>query len=190
MVCYHLLLEGIFLIQGPNPHLLCLLHWQADSLPATSATWEDHTHTHTHTHKHTHSLFCTPKLIQSYVLLLAAKSLQLCPTLCNPRDSSPPGLPVPGILQARTLEWAAISFSNAWKWNVKLKSLSRSRLLVTPGTARNPMDRSWPHGLQPTRLLRPWIFQARVLEWGAIAFSEVMCYLYLNKIRENKGEKR
>ena len=104
---------GIFLIQGPNPHLLCLLHWQADSLPATSATWEDHTHTHTHTHTYTHSLFCTPKLIQSYVLLLAAKSLQLCPTLCNPRDSSPPGLPVPGILQARTLEWAAISFSNA-----------------------------------------------------------------------------
>ena len=45
----------------------------------------------------------------------AAKSLQLCPTLCNPIDDSPPGSPVPGILQARTLEWVAISFSNAWK---------------------------------------------------------------------------
>ena len=54
----------------------------------------------------------------------AAKSLQLCPTLCNPIDGSPPGSPVPGILQARTLEWGAISFSNAWKWKVKVKSLS------------------------------------------------------------------
>ena len=65
----------------------------------------------------------------------AAKSLQLCPTLCNPRDGSPPGYPVPGILQARTLEWVAISFSNAWKWKVKVKSLSRVRLLATPWTA-------------------------------------------------------
>ena len=55
---------------------------------------------------------------------LAAKSLQSCPTLCNPRDGSPPGSPVPGILQARTLEWVAVSFSNAWKWKVKVKSLS------------------------------------------------------------------
>ena len=47
----------------------------------------------------------------------AAKSLQLCPTLCNPIDGSPIGSPVPGILQARTLEWVAISFSNAWKWS-------------------------------------------------------------------------
>ena len=64
----------------------------------------------------------------------AAKSLQLCPTLCYPIDSSPPGSPVPGILQARTLEWVAISFSNAWKWKVKVKSLSRVRLLATPRT--------------------------------------------------------
>ena len=54
----------------------------------------------------------------------AAKSLQLCPTLCDPRDGSPPGSPVPGILQERTLEWVAISFSNAWKWKVKGKALS------------------------------------------------------------------
>ena len=64
----------------------------------------------------------------------AAKSLQSCPTLCNPRDGSPPGFPIPGILQARTLEWVATSFSNAWKWKVKVKSLSRVRLLVTPWT--------------------------------------------------------
>ena len=65
----------------------------------------------------------------------AAKSLQLCPTLCDPIDGSPPGSPVPGILQARTLQWVVISFSNAWKWKVKVKLLSRVRLLATPWTA-------------------------------------------------------
>ena len=65
----------------------------------------------------------------------AAKSLQSCPTLCDPIDGSPPGSIVPGILQARTLEWVAISFSNAWKWKVKGKLLSRVRLLATPWTA-------------------------------------------------------
>ena len=64
----------------------------------------------------------------------AAKSLQLCPTLRDPIDGSPPGSPIPGILQARTLEWVAISFSNAWKWKVKVKLLSRVRLLATPWT--------------------------------------------------------
>ena len=87
-----------------------------------------------------------------------AKSLQSCPALRNPRDGSPPGSPVRGILQARTLEWVAISFSNAWKWKVKVKSLSRVRL-------SDPMDCRLPgssiHG----------IFQARLLEWGATAFS-------------------
>ena len=89
----------------------------------------------------------------------AAKSLQLCPTLCDPTDGSPPGSAVPGILQARALEWVAISFSNAWKWKVKVKSLSKFL------TLRDPMDCSLPgssvHG----------IFQARVLKWVAIAFS-------------------
>ena len=65
----------------------------------------------------------------------AAKSLQSCLTLCDPIDSNPLGSSVPGILQARILEWVAISFSNAWKWKVKGKSLSRARLLVTPWTA-------------------------------------------------------
>ena len=65
----------------------------------------------------------------------AAKSLQSCPTLCDLIDGSPWGSPVPRILQARTLKWVAISFSNAWKWKVKVKSLSRVRLLATPWTA-------------------------------------------------------
>ena len=65
----------------------------------------------------------------------AAKLLQSCPTLCDPIDGSPPGSPVPGILQARTLEWVAISFSNAWKWKVKVKSLSHVQLLAIPWTA-------------------------------------------------------
>ena len=65
----------------------------------------------------------------------AAQSLQLCPTLCDPIDCSPPSSIIPGILQARTLEWVAISFSNAWKWKVKVKLLSRVRLLATPWTS-------------------------------------------------------
>ena len=88
----------------------------------------------------------------------AAKSLQSCPTLCDPIDSSPPGSPIPAILQARTLEWVAISFSN-----VKVKSESEAAQLCP--TLSDPMDCSLPgssvHG----------IFQARVLEWAAIAFS-------------------
>ena len=64
----------------------------------------------------------------------AAESLQSCPTLCDPIDGSPPGSPVPGTLQARTLEWIAISFSSAWNWNVKVKSLSCVRLFETPWT--------------------------------------------------------
>ena len=64
-----------------------------------------------------------------------AKSLQSCPTLCDPIDGRPPGSPVPGILQAKTLEWVAISFSSAWKWKAKGKSLSRVWLLATPRTA-------------------------------------------------------
>ena len=74
-------------------------------------------------------------LICSFPAAAAAKSLQSCPTLCDPIDGSLPGSPIPGILQARTLECVAISFSNAWKSKVKVKLLSRVRLLVTPWTA-------------------------------------------------------
>ena len=85
------------------------------------------------------SLFFKSSLSGFFTLLLsaavAAKSLQSCPTLCDPIDGSPPGSPVPGILQARTLEWVAISFSNVWKWKVKVKSLSRVPPSATPWTA-------------------------------------------------------
>ena len=90
----------------------------------------------------------------------AAKSLQSCPTLCDPIDGSPLGSSVPGILQARTLERVAISFSNAWKWKVKVKSLSHVRLCVTPSTEK------------PTRVLRPWIFQARY--WSGLPLPSPM----------------
>ena len=102
--------------------------------------------------------------VYSMLLLLSCFS--------NPRGGSPPGSPVPGILQARTLEWVAISFSSAWKWKVKVKSLS-----LYP-TFSDPMDCSLPgssiHG----------IFQARVLEWGAIAFS-IMSIVYMITKRQN-----
>ena len=74
-------------------------------------------------------------LRSSSLMLCYAKSLQSCPTLCDPRDGSPPGSPIPWILQARTLGWVAIYFSNAWKWKVKGKSLSHVRLLATPWIA-------------------------------------------------------
>jgi len=89
-----------------------------------------------------------------YPAAAAAESLQSCPALCDPRDGSPPGSPIPGILQARTLEWVAISFSNAWKWKVKL--LSRVRL-------SDPMDCSPPgssvHGTFQARVQRKPLFK-------------------------------
>ena len=91
------------------------------------------------------SVWCSPGLETAAYFLIpslqrehaaaAAKLLQSCPTLCDTTDGSPPGSPVPGILQARTLEWVAIYFSNAWKWKVKVKLLSRVRLFATPWTA-------------------------------------------------------
>ena len=97
----------------------------------------------------------------------AAKSLQSCLTLCNPIDSSSQGSPIPGILQARTLEWVAISFSNAWKWKVKVKSLSRVQLCATPwtvahqappsmGFSRQEYWRGWPLP-SPIYFLDEWI---------------------------------
>ena len=103
---------GALATQGLNLHFLHLLHWQVGSLP-----------------------LALPGNPSEDAAAAAAKSLQLCPTLCNPIDGSPPGSPIPGILQARTLEWVAISFSNAWKWKVKVKSFSRVWLFATPWTA-------------------------------------------------------
>ena len=92
-----------------------------------------------HLKKNTLVYFSQPVLKEErkhiLVAAAAAKSRQSCPTLCNPIDGSPPGSPIPGILQARTLEWVAISFSNAWKWKVKVKLLSRVWLFGTPWTA-------------------------------------------------------
>ena len=82
-----------------------------------------------------HILLCNKFLKSKLLLAAAAKVLQSCLILCNPIDGSPPDSPVPGILQARTLEWVAISFSNAWKWKVKVKSPSHVWLLMTPWTA-------------------------------------------------------
>ena len=83
----------------------------------------------------------------------AAKSFQSCLTLCDPIDGSPPGSPIPGTLQARTLEWVAISFSNAWKWEVEVKSLSCVRLLATPWTAAHQAPPSMGFSCRQTLLL-------------------------------------
>ena len=100
-----------------------------------------------------------PELLPFRLFAFAvAKSLQSCPTLCDPIDGSPPGSPVPGILQARTLEGFAISFSNAWKWKW-------SHLVVS--------DSSRPHELQPTRLLRPWDFPGKSTGVGCHC---LLCY--------------
>ena len=121
-----------------------------------------------------------------------AKSFQSCPTLCDPIDGSPPGSAIPRILQARTLEWVAISFSNAWKWKMKGKSLSRVWLFVTPWTAAYQAPPSMGFSRQeywsglplpspkvtqscPT-LAAPWIIhgilQARIPEWGSLSLLQ------------------
>ena len=106
------------------------------------------------------ALIVNKRVWNAVVAAAVAKSLQWCPTLCDPIDGSPPGSPIPGILQTKKLEWVAISFSNAWKWKVKVKLLSRVRLL----------------GLQPTRLFRPWDFQGKSTGVGC------HCLLYWNAV--------
>ena len=96
------------------------------------------------------------------------KSCQSCPTLCDPIDCSPPGSAIPGILQAKTLEWVAISFSNAWKEKWKW--------------SRSVVSDSWrPHGLQPTRLLRPWDFPGESTGVGCHCLLQIVfvTHLYL-----------
>ena len=103
----------------------------------------------------------------------APKSLHLCPTLWDPKDGSPPGSTVPGILQARTLKWVAISFSNAWKWKVKVKSLSHVWLFATPWTAAYQAPPSMGFSRQ------------EYLEWVAIAFSGYEPYFIGNSLRKD-----
>ena len=106
----------------------------------------------------------------------AAKSLQSCPTLCDPIDSSAPGSPVSGILQARTLEWVAISFSNAWKWKVKVKLLSRVRLLATPWIAAHQAPPSMGFSRQeywsglPLTDLAYWEGRENFAHWERLGF--------------------
>ena len=104
----------------------------------------------------------------------------MCPILCDPMDSSPPGSFVPGILQARTLEWAAISFSSAWKWKVKVKPLSHVRLLATPWTAAHEVP--------------PFMGFSRQECWSGlplpslIAYSIIVCLIFgWRKTYINKG---
>ena len=105
----------------------------------------------------------------------AAKLLQSCPTLCDPIDGSPPGSPVPGILQARTLEWVAISFSNAWKWKVKGKSLSSVQLLATPWTAayQAPLSMGF----------------ARQEYWSGVPLPSLICRWHHPYSRKRRGTK-
>ena len=115
-------------------------------------------------------------------MLCYAKSLQSCPTLCDPTDGSPPGSPVPGILQTRTLEWVAISFSNAWKWKVKVKSLSRVWLLATPWTAAYQAPPSMGFSRQEywsgVPLPSPNLYLGRGNKWVAAAdFATIKVWL-------------
>ena len=128
IVCQFLVKLNIYLSYDPGIPLLNIFSREIKHM------WP-----HRNLHMNVHSNFKqeSNKLKQpiQHVAAAAAKSLQSCPTLCDPRDGSPPGSPVPGTLQARTLEWVAISFSNAWKWKVKVKSLSRVQPSATPWTA-------------------------------------------------------
>ena len=114
-------------------------------------------------------------------IICAAKSLQSCLTLCDPRDSSPSGSPVPGILQARTLEWVAISFSNAWKWKVKVKSLSQVRLLATPWTAAHQAPPSMGFSRQEYWSGVPLPSPSIICRIQFI--PNIFCYTFLNVVR-------
>ena len=113
-------------------------------------------------------------LYSSIATAAAAKLLQSCPTLCDPIDGSPSGSPIPGIFQARTLEWVAISFSNAWKWKWKW-----SRSVVS--------DSLRPHGLQPTRLLRPWDFPGKSTGVGCHCLLQYSLISSSNFLMESLG---
>ena len=120
----------------------------------------------------------------------AAKSLQSCLTLCDPIDGSPPGSPIPGILQARILEWGAISFSNAWKWKVKVKSLSRVWVFATPWTAAYQAPLSMGFSRQeycsgvPLSSLR---IEARNLK---CCFTSIILNWHLTDINKSKRKKK
>ena len=142
-----------------NPSSACLLGF--GSLWASASLVENHVWQWNHFIGllRFNTIMCTGYCAWYTMLLLPPSHLSRVELCSTPIDGSPPGSPVPGILQARTLEWVAISFSNAWKWKVKVKSLSHVWLLETPWT---------PAYQAPPSM---GFFQARVLEWGVIAFS-------------------
>ena len=130
--------------------------------------------------------------LSSYHAAAVAKSLHSCPTLCDPIDGSPPGSPIPGILQARTLEWIAISFSNAWKWKVNVKSLRHVRLLATPWTTvyQAPPSMGFPRqeywsGLplpSPSSYHRQQFYQVFCLALQVSLAFQTLMFVYLNLI--------
>jgi len=119
-------------------------------------------------------------------LAAAAKLLQLCPTLCNPIHSSSLGSSVPGILQARILEWVAISFSDARKWKVKVKSLSRARLLATPWTGAYQAPPSM--GLSRQECLLCFIFSVWLISWSYRRLASSLFGLWERIERQIHGE--
>ena len=123
----------------------------------------------------------------------AAKSLQSCLTLCDPREGSPLGSPVPGILQARTLEWVATSFSNAWKWKVKVNSLSRVWLFATPWTAayQAPLSMEFsrqeywsgvplpsPSGFPYFLQFKSEFYNKEFIIWATVSSQSCFCWMY------------
>ena len=146
--------------------VLCIVECRVASLVSTHQIPVATTHYQTLTIKNVSMCMCSAAA--------AAKSLQSCPTLCDPIDGSPAGSPILGILQARTLEWVAIYFSNAWKWKVKVKLLSRVQLLATPWTeayqappsmgfvcAQSCLILCDPWTPMSTKLLCPWKFPSK-----------------------------
>ena len=136
-------------------------------------------------------------LLFSSILFAAAKSLQSCPTLCDPIDGSPLGSSIPEILQARILEWVAISFSSAWKWKVKLKSLSHVRLFTTPWTTAYQAPPSMGFSRQeywsrvplpsPSPLYTQYLIKLCVLVWLSVRLMRQPCKKWIenrNFIRE------
>ena len=113
------------------------------------------------------NMHCTSKLsVSAMSTFTTAKSLQSCLTLCDPIDSSPPGSPVPGILQARTLEWIAISFSNVWKWKVKVKLLSQL------STSILFMEVDWMHWCETCRYGKPTeLYNFIKWTWASVGFG-------------------
>ena len=123
--------------------------------------------------KYTVYQWCTTIIQQLMHAAAPAKSLQSCPTLCDPVDSSPRDSVVPEILQVRMLEWVAISFSNAWKWKVKV-----SHSVVS--------DSSRPHELQPLRLLCPWDFPGKSTVVGCHCLLRINAYIHIKVLKKSR----